>query len=181
MGLVVVVVAGALLLALITGGRLSDLTSLRFRQGRLLGAAVAVQAGGTAFGVLGWSGTGWTYPAALALAAVLLTLFAIRNPTLLGLPLVALGLALNAIVVGANGAMPVSIYAAAKANISTGAIADDARHDIAGPDTSLRPLGDDIPVLLPLRAEVVSAGDCLVAAGLGLLVFSGLRRRLIQS
>ena len=169
------------MIALATGGRIRHLTGLPIRHARLLAAAIAVQAGGTAFGVLGLSGTGWTYPAALAAAAALLAVFAIRNSALLGVPLVALGLGLNAIVVGANGAMPVSPYAAAKANISTGALADDARHDIAGPGTTLRVLGDNIPVLLPLRPEVVSVGDCLVAAGLGLLAFSGLRKRLVDN
>jgi hypothetical protein len=51
----------------------------------------------------------------------------------------------------------------------------DRRHELEGPRTRLRPLGDVIPVPLPLRPEVVSPGDVLVAAGLGQLVVLGMR------
>jgi hypothetical protein len=47
---------------------------------------------------------------------------------------------------------------------------DDSRHLPAGADTALRPLGDVIPVPLPVRPEVVSIGDLLGAAGMAQLV-----------
>jgi len=43
--------------------------------------------------------------------------------------------------------------------------------------TRLTALGDVVPVALPPRREVVSVGDCLLAAGLALLVVRGLRPR----
>jgi hypothetical protein len=96
-----------------------------------------------------------------------------------GVPLVTLGLVLNAAVVAANGAMPVSIDAAFRAGVPTGDIAAglDARHEIAGRGTVWRRLGDVIPVPLPARPEVVSPGDVLVAAGLAELVVVGMLRR----
>ena len=43
--------------------------------------------------------------------------------------------------------------------------------------TTLRWLGDVIPVPLPVRPEVVSPGDVLIAAGLGEFVLLGMRPR----
>ena len=39
-----------------------------------------------------------------------------------------------------------------------------------GPDSGSAALGDVVPVALPLRPQVVSPGDVLVAAGVGLLL-----------
>src|SRR5439155_20104550 len=91
---------------------------------------------------------------------------------LAGITLISVGLLANAVVVAANGAMPVSIDAAYRARVGISAIASgsDARHQIAGTGTQLRWLGDVVPVPLPWRPEVVSAGDVLVAAGLAELV-----------
>ena len=50
----------------------------------------------------------------------------------------------------------------------------DSRHDVAGDSTRLPLLGDVVPVLLPLRPEVVSPGDVLVASGLAQLVVVGM-------
>jgi hypothetical protein len=96
-----------------------------------------------------------------------------------GVPLITLGLVLNAAVVALNGAMPVSTDAAARARVSVAAIAagNDSRHSLANSATTLSSLGDVIPVPLPWRPEVVSPGDALVAAGLGELVLLGMRRR----
>jgi len=99
-----------------------------------------------------------------------------------GVSLVTLGLAVNALVVILNGAMPVSIVAALRAAgvpITDIAAGYDARHTIAGEGTTLRPLGDVVPLPLPIRPEVVSAGDVLVAAGLGELVVMGMLRRRV--
>ena len=47
----------------------------------------------------------------------------------------------------------------------------------ADDDTRLPYLGDVVPVRMPLRPEVVSAGDVLIAAGLAQLVLLGLLGR----
>jgi hypothetical protein len=75
--------------------------------------------------------------------------------------------------------MPVSLAAAARAGVDTGPFAGDSdgRHVAADSDTRLRALGDVIPAPLPIHPEVLSPGDVLVAAGAGLLVFAGMRRR----
>jgi hypothetical protein len=177
MGLATVVLVGAAVLAGLLGGSLSALARLRFRGSRLVGFAVAGQ-------VLG-AGMAWAtnehgfYPVGLAISALAGFAFCARNIDLAGVPLITLGLAANALVVGLNGSMPVSASAAARAGVPTAGIAagEDARHEIADHRTRLRPLGDVIAVPLPWRPEVSSPGDLLVAAGLAELVFAGMRPR----
>jgi hypothetical protein len=146
---------------------------------RLVIAAVASALGGvligSAGGALGRAGG----VAGLVGAAVCLLVLMVRNRRVEGVPLIALGLLLNAVVIGANGAMPVSLYAEARAGVATGSIVEgkSARHEIAGAETHLRRLGDVIPVPLPVRPETVSAGDILIVAGAGLLIVAGMHRR----
>lgn len=138
----------------------------------LLLLAVLAQAGGALFGIAG-------YRAGLLLSALLAGVFLARNRRLAGVPLVTLGLLLNALVVTANAAMPVSRYAAARAGVdfATAVPATDPRHEAAGAGTRLAALGDVAPLALPPHREVVSPGDCLLAAGLALLVLRGSRSR----
>jgi hypothetical protein len=167
--LVVVVLAVALALGWARGGSLERLGALPLRSRRLVVGALLAQLLGSVVG-------GPFYPVGLALSAGLVVGFLARNRGIRGTGLVALGLLANALVVGLNGAMPVSADAAGRAGVGvqdllTGA---DARHEPAGRGTRLRWLGDVVPVPLPLRPEVVSAGDVLVAAGLGQLVALGM-------
>lgn len=171
----VVALLVALALGRALGGRLDGLGRLPLRRSALVLAAVLAQLGGSLVG-------GVAYPVGLALSALLVAVFLAHNRGVRGTGLVAAGLLSNALVVGANGAMPVSADASARAGLSTqGLLAgSDPRHELAGPDSRLRPLGDVIPVLLPVHPEVVSPGDVLVAAGLAQLVvvaMAGTRRR----
>jgi hypothetical protein len=169
--LVVLVVALAVGLAL--GGHLARLGHLPLRHGWLVLVAVAMQAAGAFAG-------GSLYPVGLATSAVLVAVFLVGNRDVRGTGLVALGLMSNALVVGLNGAMPVSADASGRAGISTQDLlaGADPRHELASSATRLRQLGDVVPVLLPRHAEVVSPGDVLVAAGLAQLVVLGMRRRV---
>lgn len=165
MGLVVVVLLGALAVGLVRGGRLGALSAVRLHRPVLVVIAAALQVAGALAG-------GRLHPAALALSAVLVAGFLLANRGRAGLGLVALGLGANALVVAANGAMPVSVAAAARAGVDLQDVAAglDPRRELAGAGTRLRPLGDVVPLPLPLRPEVASPGDVLVAAGLGRLV-----------
>jgi hypothetical protein len=97
-----------------------------------------------------------------------------------GTGLGALGLPTNAVVAPNTAPMPVSSDASGKAGVSTQDLVagTDPRHELADSSTRLRPLGDVVPVLLPVHPEVVSPGDVLVAAGLAQLVVLGMRRRV---
>ncbi len=162
----------ALALGYAFGGSLQRLGSLSLRRGRLVVAAVLVQLAG---GLVG----GPAYPLGLAVSAVLVGGFLLYNRGIQGTGLVALGLLSNALVVGANGAMPVSRDALVRAGISSQDLltGQDPRHELADAATYLPALGDVVPVLLPFRPEVLSAGDVLVSSGLAQLVFVGMTRR----
>ena len=169
MSLVVVVLAAALAVGWARGGSLDRLGALPLRSRRLVVAALLAQLVGTFVG-------GPFYPLGLLVSAALVVAFLARNRGIRGTGLVALGLLANALVVAVNGAMPVSAQASARAGVGTQDLLTgaDARHELAGPGTRLRWLGDVVPVPLPLRPEVVSSGDVLVAAGLGQLVALGM-------
>jgi hypothetical protein len=138
----------------------------------LVAGALGAQLLGTLVG-------GPAYPLGLAASAALVLAFLALNRSVRGVGLVALGLLANALVVTANGAMPVSPQAADRAGVGVlEVLVGDQRHELEGADTRLRALGDVIAVPLPLRPEVVSAGDVLVAAGLGQLVVLGMRTGL---
>ncbi len=171
MSLLVAVLLVALLIGWACGGSLDRLGALPLRQRYLAVSALAAQVVGTVVG-------GPFFLIGLIVSGGLVLLFLSRNRGIRGTGLAALGLFANVLVIAANGAMPVSADAAGRAGVSvqpllTGA---DARHRLAGTDTDtrLQQLGDVIPVRLPLRPEVVSPGDVLLAAGLAQLVTLGM-------
>jgi hypothetical protein len=172
-GIAVCSIVVALVAARLAGGRLSAVERLPVHGLMLLLFALAILFLGV---ILGWLGlpAGPLYALALGLSALLVGCFVLVNHAVTGTGLIAAGLLLNALVVGLNGAMPVSAYAAARAGVGTAAVADE-RHEVASSRTRLRPLGDTIPVALPLRPEVDSVGDLLGAAGLAQLAFFAIR------
>jgi hypothetical protein len=169
-------VVGAAVVALLADGRLSQLSQLSIRGSRLIVIAVVAQLLGDGLAVLTWHG--W-YALGLIVSALAAAGFCLRNLRVAGVPLLTLGLLANALVVTLNGAMPVSTSAAARAGVSLTTIVagDDARHSIANRNTTLRALGDVVAVAVPVRPEVDSPGDVLIAAGLGELVLLGMRPR----
>jgi hypothetical protein len=180
--LVLVVLVGAVAVGYLTGGSVGRLAELPMRSRWLVAAAAVAQVGGGLISLFGTAAAGATYPAAAMTAALLVAAFLARNRRLPGIALVAMGLASNAVVVAWNGVMPVSAAAARRAGVALGPLAAgiDPRHALAGAHTVLAALGDVIAVPLPLHPEVVSIGDTLIAAGLGLLVFTGMRSRRHQ-
>ena len=174
MGLILATLVGTVALARLLGGRFSELEHLPVRGWPLLA------------GMLGslWLGAGAPsagLPAAmhwlgLLAAASCALLYCVRNRAVHGMGLVGAGLLLNAVVIGVNGGMPVSAVASARVGVSHAAAVADHQHVPAGPGTSLSWLGDVIPVPLPLRPEVASVGDVLVAAGLVQLLATGMFR-----
>ena len=170
--MVVVVVVAVLALALVGATHhLGPLASLRVRAVRLLVVAALVQAGTAALA----PGSVVARVVCLALTALLVGLFLGGNRTLPGIPLIAAGLLLNATVIFANGAMPVSVPAAERAGIGTTSLRlhQDALREPLDERTRFALLADRVPVPAPGWAQVVSLGDLLVAAGVGLLLVAG--------
>jgi hypothetical protein len=119
--------------------------------------------------------------AILSCSYAMLLLFATLNIRLPGMPLVLIGLALNALVIVPNGGMPVSRDALVRSGqgdvlqvlIDEGA----AKHHLLNDDDVLTPLADVIPIGTPIN-QVVSIGDVFVYAGLGWLIVATMRGRV---
>lgn len=173
MVLALLVAVGALLLGLATGGRWPAWSRLGLRGLRWLLAALALQlASAFAPGLPGAVRSGLLAGSFLvALAAVL------ANRRVPGAGLVGLGLAANGLVVALNAGMPVSLDAARRAglDLSAAALAADPRHAVLDAGTRLPWLADVVPFPVPVLPEVVSVGDVLAAAGLGLAVLTAAR------
>ena len=167
--LTVAVLFTALLVGRVLGGSVEQLGRLHLRRRRLVVGALLAQVLGTVIG-------GPFYAFGLIVSTALVIFFLSRNRRIAGTGLVAGGLLANVLVVAANGAMPVSAKAAGRAGVSVQDLLKgaDARHELAGEQTRLGWLGDVIPFPLPVRPEVVSPGDVLIAAGLGQLVTTGM-------
>jgi len=163
--LVLLVAVGALGVALVTRG--TGLGRVHLRAVRLLVAAAVVQLVTSALA----PGSAVARGVALVLTTLLVGLFVLGNRRVAGTPLIGLGLLLNVLVVGANAAMPVSVDAAERAGLTRGLhLERDAMREEVGAGTRLPWLGDVVPVALPWQPQVVSPGDVLVAAGVGLLL-----------
>jgi hypothetical protein len=99
-----------------------------------------------------------------------------RGETRAGFLVIAVGWALNFIVIAANGGMPLSRWAyeasGQKQRITQGS-GGFYRIVLAGPKTVLSPLGDVIPIRL--FREVVSIGDIVLFLGVALVIASAMR------
>lgn len=170
MGLTAVALLAGGLLGLAAGGRPLALSATPLRWWGALAAGVALQ---VAAGRLDSAGT-----AAVAASYLCLVAFAVANRGLPAMPVVLVGLGLNAAVVLVNGGMPVRPAAVAAAGLDPAHLegADlGAKHHLEGPDDRLAFLGDVLAVR-PLR-EVVSVGDVVLALGVGGVLFRLLRPR----
>ena len=170
MSLVVTVLLVALVVGRLSGGSLGGLGRLQLRAPALVVAALVSQLTGAVVG-------GPVHLAGLALSSGLAVAFLLHNRGLAGAGLVAAGLLANAVVIGANGAMPVSLEAAERAGAPVEQLlaGTDPRHELETGATRLPWLADVVAVRLPVRPEVVSAGDVLIAAGLAQLVVVAMR------
>ncbi|MCF2529933.1 DUF5317 family protein [Yinghuangia soli] len=169
MGLAVLVLLLALGAGALLGGRVSGLSRLPVRHLPWLGGAFALQLLGALISAPA------LHQLALLASAGLAVRFAAGNLHIAGIPLAAAGLLLNALVIAVNGGMPLSEHAAARAGVPLDRPGEAGRI-AAGPDTVLDAFGESVPVPLPLRPEVDSPGDLMVAAGVGLLVVDGMLR-----
>ncbi len=169
MAVAVLALLVGLAVGLLGGGSLERLGLTRLHARWLIAAAVLAE-------LLAATVGGTAYPLGLTVAAVAALAFLARNRGLPGLGLLAAGLLLNGLAVLANGGqMPVSLHAAAVARTDARALATDPLHEPADAGTHLRALTDWIAVPLPGVPQVLSPGDVLVAAGLGLFGFSACR------
>ncbi len=158
--LLVLALLGAVAIGLIRGGTLEALRRIHVTRLWLLAAVVlAILAGRL---VPGLHVPGWIA------ATMLMALFAAANSRLPGLGLVLAGMVLNAVVITANGAMPVSVDRAARIGIDPAGIQSSRLLEPLGDDTVLGPAASVIPFPFPGAHSMISIGDVLVASGAGL-------------
>jgi hypothetical protein len=139
-------------IGLLVGGKLANLGRRRFRAWPLLVAGAVLQ-------VVPASGT-------LLLSYLCLLAFALANSRVVGMGVLTVGLALNALVVSINGGMPVrraALDAAQLARPGEAVVYSGKRH-LERPGDHLTFLGDIVPV--PALREVLSFGDLVMAVGL---------------
>ncbi len=106
-----------------------------------------------------------------------LVALAVWNRRWLGLVVAALGIALNIVVIVANGAMPVSLDAVARLD-PTVVPRFDLVHEQLTAETRFTGLADIIAVPGPgWHRGVASPGDFLLSAGAGMFVFAAMRRK----
>ena len=159
---------------LLAGGRPSDAASATFRLWPALVAGIVLQAVPELLGV---AGAAALVPVACSYLA--LATFAAANLRIVGMPIVLVGLLLNAAAIIPNGGMPVR----SDALVDAGIVAPEevplvdlgSKRHLERDDDVLVGLGDVIPV--PALREVLSVGDLVVAAGLAAIAFRLLRPR----
>lgn len=118
--------------------------------------------------------------AVLGASYALLVSFTVLNRRMRGIPLVLIGLLLNAAVILANGGMPVSeraIRASGQEDMLEAFTRQGAtKHHLMTEDDVLRPLGDITGVPPPIR-QVVSVGDFFIYGGIVWFVVAAMRGR----
>ncbi len=157
----VVVLVVAIAAAVARGGRLHRVAEADLRWNWLLFPGLGLQ---VAVEVFGASGThGWASTATVLTSQALVVGWITANRYRPGMPLIFLGLVANAVVIAANGAMPVDPDAMAAAGLGGGRSLA-GKHQLLTDTARLRWLADIVPVAA-LRT-VISVGDIALAAGL---------------
>ena len=158
-------------IGLLTGGRLSGLSAMRFR---LVSAALA----GLLLQFFVPSGI-WQQVLLFA-SFLLLTAFAVANIKIPGFALILAGIAMNFLVIGVNSGMPVPRWSLERSDqiqelqylIDHGG----AKHHLATDDDTLLFLADVIPLPSPIR-QSVSPGDVVAYVGVAYVIVAGMRRK----
>ncbi len=161
----------ALVAALAVGGSLNHLATTRFRYPWLVFVGLALQ---LAIQTIARPFLDGDQALALLLASMaLVATFLVLNIKLGGTGLAAAGLALNVIVIAANGAMPVHAASAERVGAPISVTEGGVKHEVMNDSTRMSWLGDAIPV--PPLKTVLSLGDVLLALGIALFVYRATR------
>ncbi len=165
----------AVFIAVLRGGRLSNLAEIELRLWWLLPLGFLMQA------VTNWfpPDASWARPTGVALVLlsylpILAVVIANRDKP--GMWLAGFGILMNFTVIAANGGMPVLAEAAQIAGrLDSPPVVADYKHVLLTRDTFLPLLGDVMPIRV-IQGQVLSLGDIFLAVGLGRFLESELRR-----
>jgi hypothetical protein len=164
-----VLLLAGVVVGVLRGGSLENINRVRFRLPWLVFLGLALQIGADAAAAR-FPGIqkGVAGPLVLAISYGFVGTFVVLNFRFPGAMIIGLGLLLNLSVILANGAMPVSLWAARVSGSHVAShLLNSVKHRVKGPGTRLGFLGDIIPVP-PLG--IVSVGDVVLGAGVFLLV-----------
>jgi hypothetical protein len=154
--------------ARLRGGSLKALADTQFGWLWLLFTGLAIQLTAQIWSPDWLEGAAGT--AVIVASNLLVGAFLVMNRAIPGMALILVGLALNVLVITANGAMPVSASAARNAGVEPpGPGVGDVEHELLDDDTILPWLGDVLS--FPGLPGVFSVGDVVLALGVGQLVY----------
>ena len=167
----------ALVIAILRGGRLTNLGDIELRSWWLLIVGFGLQAATRLLPQEDWAETAGIL---MVLGSfLLLMVLVIVNRDHPGMWLAGFGVLMNLTVISLNGGMPVLTEAAEVASwftVSDPDIAGSFKHVVLGPDTILPAFGDLIPLRLAGHGQVISLGDVFLAVGLGRFLEHELRK-----
>jgi hypothetical protein len=166
----------ALAVAVVRGGRLSNLGDIRLRLWLLLPVAFGMQAATALIPDRGWTATlgFWL----ILVSFVFLLIVIVANKDRKGMWLAGLGVTMNFVVIALNGGMPVLEGAVVVASgFESGLnVIGDMKHVPLDEGTRLAFLADVIPLRLAGQGQVLSLGDVFLAVGIGRFLEAELRR-----
>ncbi|HLT97591.1 MAG TPA: DUF5317 domain-containing protein [Acidimicrobiia bacterium] len=168
----------AMTIAVLRGGRLSNLGDIQLRLWWLLPVAFLLQI------ATSWlpDSASWSEGVGLAMiltSFVLLLVLVILNRERTGMWLAGVGVLMNFSVITLNGGMPVLEGAWEVASgfaDATMSLEGSYKHVVLDATTRLSFLADVIPIRLANQGNVVSLGDVFLAVGMGRFLESELRR-----
>lgn len=166
----------AMAVAVLRGGRLTNLADIRLELWWLLPLGFLMQAGTSVLPDRSWSPTAGV---ALVLGSyVPLLILVISNRDRSGMWLAGFGVLMNFTVIALNGGMPVLEEAGLVASgfSATPDLLTSYKHTTLDASTRLAFLADVIPVRLFGQGQVISLGDVFLAVGLGRFLEAELRR-----
>jgi hypothetical protein len=167
--LILAVIVAGLLVGVAFGGNLRTLSEIRLRWWPLALIGLALQL----IPVPSMSGQldHWLAVGLLIASYAVLLVFVALNIRLAGFPVIAVGFALNLLVISVNGGMPVTRHALREAygagygeQVSLLETHGGTKHHLARADDVLIPLADKIPLGTPLH-QVLSPGDIVFMVG----------------
>ena len=166
----------ALAVAVVRGGRLTNLGDIRLRLWLLLPIAFALQAGTSLLPDRGWTATFGFWLILISFALLLVVIVTNRDRS--GMWLAGIGVSMNLIVIALNGGMPVLEGAAVVASgFESGLnVIGDFKHVLLDESTRIPFLADVIPLRLAGHGQVLSLGDVFLAVGIGRFLEAELRR-----
>lgn len=158
----------AVVVSLLRGGRISNISEIRLRGWWLLFVGFGMQiAAGFLDSDRSDLATGLVLLSFVPLMAVVWL-----NRDEAGMWIAGIGILMNFTVIAINGGMPVMPAAVELAGGSAESLELNAKHVILTADTALPFLGD----IIPLPGSVISLGDVFLAVGLGVFIEDQLKQ-----